>query len=420
LKYFQKFKAIVELAFPSFSIQAFRSDRGGEYISTTFTEYLQLFGIHRELTQAYTPHQNRISKRKNRTLLEKARSMFFEARTPRFLWAEAVNTENYLTNRSPTRANSGVSPYQRLYKNPPALHHLRIFGCLAFVHVHDKSRTKLEPKSHKCILVGYSKDTKGYRCYDPATHKIHVSGDVHFMEHCFLHSPADSIAPTTSVALEPLSDSSAAIQVFDPVLHPSDALPLPTVPAAPTTSVAPIEPVAPIESGSMVPDPSSSIANQASSPPLLIYVRRRHQAPPPTTLEIPRPPTPPTVPASSPVSHPPLRRSSCLPVPNSRFLDYVATVTSVTDAIACVHSMGEPRSYAQAATDPHWVAAMSDELTAIRDNNTWTLVPRPSAAKPLHVKWVYKLKTDNEGRPLLYKARLVARGDEQLAGVDFT
>ena len=82
--------------------------------------------------------------------------------------------------------------------------------------------------------------------------------------------------------------------------------------------------------------------------------------------------------------------------------------------------MGKPRSYAQAATDLHWIAAMADKLNSIRANQTWILVPRPSDIKPLHVKWVYKLKTDTDGCLLRYKACLVVCGDEQLAAVDFT
>jgi hypothetical protein len=415
---FQKFKATVELAFPGSFIQAFRSDRGGEFISTAFSDFLQSSGIHRELTQAYTPHQNGVSERKNRTLLEKARSMFLEAHTPRFLWAEAVNTANYLTNRSPTRANGGVSPYQRLYKKPPSLHHLRIFGCVVFVHQPDEYRTKLEPKSRKCLLLGYSEDTKGYRCYDPTTHKIHISNDVHFVEHQFWHTPDASLAPTPLVALEPLSSNSAAIQVFDPVLIPHHAAP--SVPVAPELPAAiappmPVDPEPPIVTISDSPNPTTP-------PPLRVYVRRNQMIPPVSSL--PAPPALPATPSlpdvSSPILTPHLRRSSRSHVPNSRFLDYVATVTCVTDAVACVHSMGEPRSYSQAANDPNWVAAMRDELCSIHTNKTWTLVPCPPGVKPLHVKWVYKLKTDTAGHPLRYKARLVARGDEQLEGIDFT
>ena len=126
------------LQFPKNTIKIFRSDRGGEFLSGAFTNYLYSTGITWELTQSYTPHQNGVSERKNRTLLEKARSMFIEARTPNYLWAEAVNTANYLTNRSPTRANGGVSPYQRLFKKPLSLSHLHIFGCIAYVHEPDE------------------------------------------------------------------------------------------------------------------------------------------------------------------------------------------------------------------------------------------------------------------------------------------
>ena len=135
--YFKKFKADVELAFKC-SIEAFRSDRGGEFLSGVFADFLQESWIHRELLQALTPHQNGVSERKNRTLLEKARSMFLEAHTPQFLWAEAVGTANYVTNRSPTCANIGVLPYQRLFKKRPQLHHLRAFGCIVFVHKPDE------------------------------------------------------------------------------------------------------------------------------------------------------------------------------------------------------------------------------------------------------------------------------------------
>jgi hypothetical protein len=280
---FQKFKATVELAFPGLLIQAFCNDRGGEFISE----------IHRELTQAYTPHQNGVSERKNHTLLEKARSMFLEARTPKFLWAEAVNTANYLTNRSPMRANSGISPYQHLYKKPPSLHHLRVFGCLVFVHEPDEYRTKLEPKSRKCIFLGYSEDTKGYCCYDPAIHKIHVSNDVHFVEHCFWHMPDASLAPTPSVALEPLSSSSTAIQVFDLVIT-LEPIPAMLESVAPTPS-----PAVP----SSLSDPTLPLSDPTSPPPLRVYVRHRQLAPPTHMADLhvlssPAIPSSPAVPSS--------------------------------------------------------------------------------------------------------------------------
>ena len=58
--------------------------------------------------------------------------------------------------------------------------HVRIFGSIAYVHIPDKKRQNLDPKSEKCILVGYSLEQKGYKCFHPSTQKVRVSWDVVF------------------------------------------------------------------------------------------------------------------------------------------------------------------------------------------------------------------------------------------------
>ena len=141
LYYFKIFCHTVETRFNK--VLALHSDRGGEYLSSEFDAYLLDVGIHRELTTALTPNQNRVVEQKNQTLLEKARAMVADAKTPTFLWAKAIATANYLTNHSPTCTNSGLTPYQKLRRKKPNLQHLRIYGSIAWVHVHDERRTKL-------------------------------------------------------------------------------------------------------------------------------------------------------------------------------------------------------------------------------------------------------------------------------------
>lgn len=94
--------------------------------------------------------------------------------TPHYLWSEAVNCANYITNQSPTHANGEISLFQRLFGKAPSLANLRIYGCLAHVHIPDEQRIKLDSKSVICALLGYSKDTKAFRCYNPITRKILV------------------------------------------------------------------------------------------------------------------------------------------------------------------------------------------------------------------------------------------------------
>jgi transposase InsO family protein len=109
---FRIFRTMVEKAIGR-SIRVLRTDRGGEYLSGTFIEYCQAAGISRQLTAAYTPHQNGLAERKNRSIMEKTRSMMLGTGVPNFLLAEAAKTAVYLLNRSPTKANLGVTPEER-------------------------------------------------------------------------------------------------------------------------------------------------------------------------------------------------------------------------------------------------------------------------------------------------------------------
>ena len=85
-------------------------------------------------------------------------------------------------NRTPTAAVHDVTPEEKFTGVKPDLSHLKVFGCIAYVHVPDELRTKLDPKAEKCVFIGYSLEQKGYRCYNPLTHKLRVSRDVVFDE----------------------------------------------------------------------------------------------------------------------------------------------------------------------------------------------------------------------------------------------
>ena len=85
-------------------------------------------------------------------------------------------------NRTSTAAIHDVTPEERFIGKKPDLPHLKVFKCIAYVHVLDELRTKLDPKAKKCIFIGYSLEQKGYRCYNPVTQKLRVSRDVVFDE----------------------------------------------------------------------------------------------------------------------------------------------------------------------------------------------------------------------------------------------
>lgn len=183
---FREWKAMTELSTGA-KLKCIRTDNGGEYTSNEFKTYLKTEGVCHELTIPKNPEQNGVAERINRTLIETARSMLIESRLPQSFWAEAVATATYLRNRSPTKAVAGMTPYEAWTGQKPHVGGLRVFGCQAFVHVPKDERKKLDPKSKKCIFLGYGANTKGYRLYDPVKGKICHSRDVIFNENKYGH-----------------------------------------------------------------------------------------------------------------------------------------------------------------------------------------------------------------------------------------
>ncbi|MCO5605620.1 hypothetical protein L7F22_059803 [Adiantum nelumboides] len=118
--------------------------------------------------------------RKNRSLMEMARCMLKAKSLPHKLWMEAVACAAHVLNRCPTRALKTITPYESWYDKKPSVSYLRVFGCLAYADIPQQLHGKLDDKAVKCIFVGYSSGSKGYRLYNPATNKIFESRDVIF------------------------------------------------------------------------------------------------------------------------------------------------------------------------------------------------------------------------------------------------
>ena len=83
-------------------------------------------------------------------------------------------------NRTPIAVIHGMTLEEKFTGKKLDLSHLKVFGCLAYVHIPDELRSKLDPKAKKCVFIGYSLEQKGHHCYNPLTHEIRVSRDVVF------------------------------------------------------------------------------------------------------------------------------------------------------------------------------------------------------------------------------------------------
>ena len=178
---FKSFKAKIENQ-SGRKIKMFYCDGGGEYNSTEFNNLLIKSGIIKHSTAPYSPQQNGMAERWNRTVIEKARAMLLHAGLDYKFWADAVHTANFLRNRTPTNKNCNTTPYEKFFGHKPTAKFLRVFGSNCWALTPDNKRWKMEPKSKPFIFVGYSNTIKGYRVYDPNTNKEYVRRDVCFNE----------------------------------------------------------------------------------------------------------------------------------------------------------------------------------------------------------------------------------------------
>nr|KYP39567.1 Retrovirus-related Pol polyprotein from transposon TNT 1-94 [Cajanus cajan] len=173
---FVQFKKLVEKQSGKV-IKILRSDGGGEYNNGEFASFYKKEGIIHEIVPPYTPQHNGVAERRNRTILNMARSMMKSKGLPHSFWGEAVATAAYILNLCPTKRIKEKTPEEVWSKKKPSVKHLKVFGSICWRHIPDERRRKLDDRSMKLILVGYH-PTGAYKLYDPITKKITISRDI--------------------------------------------------------------------------------------------------------------------------------------------------------------------------------------------------------------------------------------------------
>nr|GEX42759.1 retrovirus-related Pol polyprotein from transposon TNT 1-94 [Tanacetum cinerariifolium] len=168
------------------TIKSLRSDRGGEYISQDFLDHLKDHGIIAHRTHPYTPQHNGVSERRNRTLLD----MVSQTTLLKSFWDYALETVARILNMVPTKKVE-KTPYEVWHGKAPKLSYLKVWGCEALVKRDTPTKPdKLEPRSTKCIFVGYPKETMGYSFYFPPENKVFVAQNAEFLENSLIDQEA--------------------------------------------------------------------------------------------------------------------------------------------------------------------------------------------------------------------------------------
>ncbi|GJY58593.1 retrovirus-related pol polyprotein from transposon TNT 1-94 [Tanacetum coccineum] len=156
-------------------------DNGTEFVNQTLREWYKNVGIMHQTFVARTPQQNDVVERRNRTLVEAARTMLIFSRAPLFLWAEAINTACYTQDRSLIRLRYNKTPYELMQDKKSDLSFFHVFGSLCYPTNDHDDLGKFNAKADIGIFVGYAPAKKAFRIYNRRTRiitkTIHVTFD---------------------------------------------------------------------------------------------------------------------------------------------------------------------------------------------------------------------------------------------------
>ncbi|GJW53686.1 retrovirus-related pol polyprotein from transposon TNT 1-94 [Tanacetum coccineum] len=422
------------------TVRRIRTDNGTEFVNQTLREYYEKVGISHETSVARSPQQNGVVERRNRTLIEAARTMLIYAKAPLFLWAEAVATACYTQNRSMIRRRHGKTPYELLHDKPLDLSYLHVFGALCYPTNDSENLGKLQPKADIGIFIGYAPTKKAFRIYNRCTRRIIETIHVDFDELTAMASDHSSSGPalhdmtpvTISSGLVPNTPPSTPFVpplrsdwdlLFQPMFDES-LNPQPYVDLQAPEVIAPIpEVVAPEHADVEEDNHDIEVAHTGNDPYFGILI-------PEVTSDQS---------SSSDVIHTIVPPDHQVSTHNSKWtkdhpleniigdLDRpVSTRLQIHEqALFCYYdaflTSVEPKNYKDALTQACWIEAMQEELHEFECLEVWELVPPPDKAFVITLKWIYKvnlckfLGTVKFGNDQV--AKIMGYGDYQIGNV---
>ncbi|GJW56051.1 putative ribonuclease H-like domain-containing protein [Tanacetum coccineum] len=163
-------------------VKAIRCDNGTEFKNSKLIKLCGSKGIKRDYSNARTPQQNGVAERKNRTLIEAARTMLADSKLPTMFWTEAVSTACYVLNRVLVTRPHNKTPYELLSGKVPNISHLKPFGCHVTILNTSDHLGKFEGKADEGFIVGYAAHSKAYRVYNLSSKKIEETLNLRYLE----------------------------------------------------------------------------------------------------------------------------------------------------------------------------------------------------------------------------------------------
>ncbi|CAA7029216.1 unnamed protein product [Microthlaspi erraticum] len=366
-------------------VKYLRTDNGLEFCNNAFDEFCRENGITRHRTCTYTPQQNGVVERMNRTIMEKVRCLLSESGLKEAFWADAAATSVYIINRSPSSTIGFKCPEEIWLGKQPGYKHMKKFGSVAYVHI---DQGKLKPRAVKGIFIGYPTGTKGYKVWLLEGGKYVVSRNVKFHEEKVYKDLAQE-------KTEVPADKNASTSVIKPVDAEKTQGDLSQDKGDSNLGGVTHDLSSDSEDDNDDDnDESSSETRETTNTSLSNYQVARD-------------------------------RPRRLKVRHARYNDYDCSEEEIAFALCMSELMNieEPRDYNEAKESREWLkwsSAADEEMDSLLKNKTWILVDKPKDRKIISDRWLFRLKSGIEGvEPERYKARLVARGFSQKEGIDY-
>ncbi|GJQ97541.1 putative ribonuclease H-like domain-containing protein [Tanacetum coccineum] len=163
-------------------VKVIRCDNGTEFKNREMNQFCEMKGILRQFSVARTPQQNGVAERRNRTLIEAARTMLADSKLPTTFWAEAVNTACYVQNRVLVVKPHNKTPYELFHGRTPTLSFMRPFGCPVTILNTIDHLGKFDGKADEGFFVGYSLNSKAFRVFNSRTRIVEENLHIRFSE----------------------------------------------------------------------------------------------------------------------------------------------------------------------------------------------------------------------------------------------
>ncbi|CAI7832690.1 unnamed protein product [Closterium sp. NIES-53] len=372
-------------------VKAIRTDRGGEFVRNNFSLWLKKNGIRHSLTMPYSPAMNGIAERANRTITETACGLLIEAGLPGYFWPDAVRSACVAKNRALTHVGADKwVPYVEWIGRKPKLDMLRVFGCMCMALVPKHIwHNKLGAKEIWAVHLGMAQNSKGWLLWDPFTKKFLVSRDCKFMENLMYKDwKAENEA---KIGMRFGEVKSSGLEHVE--------LPLELSSSTTTTRQSSL-----LNGGEEAKDAEEEeeevqqVSERAPTLPSRITSAPRIRVTPQQRQGL-------HVPAAEEEG----RGKRRIQAPNRLTYDALGRpAKSALAGAALIVGDDEESDYDECAF-----------VFYSPENGTWELVELREGRKAITSKWLFKIKSDADGKIERYKSRLVAKGYQQKEKVDY-